>query len=136
MITGIAHVCIGAIDLEASLHFYTEVLGLKKHFSFVRDGRPFGYYLSLADGLFIEIFQDSEAAAGARPLIKHFCLAVDDIDRTVADLRARGAEISDKKLGMDQSWQAWTTDPAGIRIEFHQYTPESSQYTQRDCVAA
>ena len=38
-------------------------------------------------------------------------LGVDDIEATVANLRERGLEVSDPKLGGDQSWQAWITDP-------------------------
>ena len=30
-------------------------------------------------------------------------------------------------MGGDNSWQAWTCDPDGNRIELHQYTPESKQ---------
>ena len=44
-----------------------------------------------------------------------------------AHLRGRGVEVSDPKLGSDQSWQAWITDPDGNRIELHDYTAESWQ---------
>lgn len=49
-------------------------------------------------------------------------------------LGAGGYAVTEKKLGADQSWQAWTTDPSGVRIEFHQYTAHSSQVTGKDCV--
>jgi predicted enzyme related to lactoylglutathione lyase len=52
---------------------------------------------------------------------------VDDIEQTVRALRARGVEVSEVKMGGDQSWQAWLADPDGNRIELHQYTPESWQ---------
>lgn len=135
MIKGTAHICIAATDLARSEQFYTQALGFQRHFSFIRDGQPFGYYFALPDGTFVEVFKEAEAAAQGKPLIRHFCLLVDDLDATVADLRAKGVDVSDKKLGMDQSWQAWITDPAGIRIELHQYTANSSQYTRRDCIA-
>ena len=45
----------------------------------------------------------------------------------MAELRARGVEVSDPKLGSDQSWQAWLADPDGNRIELHGYTPDSHQ---------
>jgi predicted enzyme related to lactoylglutathione lyase len=52
---------------------------------------------------------------------------VDDIKQTVADIRGRGIEVGDIKLGSDQSYQAWITDPDGNRIELHQFTAESLQ---------
>jgi hypothetical protein len=52
----------------------------------------------------------------------------------IAHLRKLGIAVGDKKLGADQSWQAWLEDPNGIRIELHQYTPDSSQLTRRTCV--
>lgn len=42
--------------------------------------------------------------------------------------------ITDKKMGWDNSWQAWITDPNGIKIELHQYTDKSSQIVGSDCV--
>jgi hypothetical protein len=45
-----------------------------------------------------------------------------------------GYETTEKKLGSDQSWQIWTTDPNGVRIEFHQYTADSSQRTHNNCI--
>ena len=41
--------------------------------------------------------------------------------------RAQGVEVSDAKLGGDNAWQAWITDPDGNRIELHCYTPQSQQ---------
>jgi predicted enzyme related to lactoylglutathione lyase len=49
------------------------------------------------------------------------------VTRTVAELRARGVEVSDPVLEMDHSWQAWLSDPEGNRIELHSYTPASWQ---------
>jgi hypothetical protein len=42
--------------------------------------------------------------------------------------------VTDKILGADHSWQIWTADPAGVKIEFHQYTNASCQTTGADCV--
>ena len=134
LIKQIAHVCIGAIDLKKSEHFYCTALGLKKKFRFVRDGKEFGLYLAVGNHTFIEIFEQTALESIDRHPIKHLCLQVDDIAQVITALRAHGYTVSDKKLGADQSWQCWVTDPHGVRIEMHQYTPESSQSTGRDCV--
>ena len=60
-----------------------------------------------------------------------FCLEVENLERMVTELRQKGLEVTDPKLGMDQSWQSWLADPDGNRIELHQYTPESKQRNWR-----
>lgn len=134
LITQIAHICIGAIDLKQSEHFYCTALGLKKKFRFIRDGKEFGFYLDLGNETFIEIFEQTALESSERHPIKHLCLQVADVDAVIGVLRSYGYPVSDKKLGTDRSWQCWVSDPHGVRIEMHQYTPESSQLTGRDCV--
>ena len=128
MITGMAHACFTVSDLDTSIHFYQDLLGLKPAFDFRRkDGTRFGLYLHLGGRNFIELFQGELGERAEKQSYKHICLEVDDIQSTVAALRERGVEVSDPKLGGDQSWQAWITDPDGNRIELHDYTAESWQ---------
>jgi len=134
MIKQIAHICIGATDLAASEHFYCEVLGLAKKFDFIKDGRLFGFYLDTGARTYIEVFSQDGVDQGSKPLIKHICLEVESIDEVIRRISAAGVEISAKKMGSDHSWQAWITDPSGIRIELHEYTPESSQITGQNCI--
>ena len=134
LIKQIAHICIGAIDLKKSEHFYCTALGLKKKFHFIRAGKEFGMYLDLGNETYIEIFEQTALAPADQHPSKHLCLQVDDIAKVITALRSHGYEVSDKQLGADQSWQCWVSDPHGVRIEMHQYTPESSQATGRDCI--
>jgi catechol 2,3-dioxygenase-like lactoylglutathione lyase family enzyme len=134
MITRLAHVCISSGNLDHSLAFYRDGLGFSKAFDFRRDGRIVGFYLAVPGGTFIEIFLRGEIQKDAPAPIQHLCLQVDDLDRTISELRAKGISVSDRKMGADGSWQAWTSDPSGVKIEFHQYTERSSQHTGADCV--
>jgi lactoylglutathione lyase/glyoxylase I family protein len=137
MIKQLAHVCIGAKNLAETEHFYCDVLGLQKKFVFDKAGEAIGFYLALGGNSFIEVFVDSEASEtgdGQRPLIKHFCLEVADMDAVINAIRGKGWSISDKQFGLDNAWQAWITDPNGVAIELHQYTSESSQFTGKDCL--
>ena len=128
MITGIAHACFTVRDLERSIAFYRDGLGLQPAFDFVNEeGRRFGLYLHVGGRNFIELFQGQLNDRAEGQSFRHICLEVDYIEATVAALRGRGAEVSDPKLGKDQSWQAWVTDPDGNRFELHQYTAESWQ---------
>lgn len=128
MITNIAHACFTVSNLERSIAFYRDGLGLTPAFDFVNEeGRRFGLYLHAGGRNFIELFEGQLGERAAGQSFRHVCLEVDDIEETVQVLRERGIEVSDPKLGGDRSWQAWITDPDGNRFELHQYTPESKQ---------
>ena len=133
MIKGIAHICIKALDLEATQRYYCEGLGLEKGFDFIRNGEPVGFYLKAGNGNYLEFFK-SDAGDNSEFPIAHLCLDVDSIDETAKRLTGAGYAIDEKKMGADHSWQAWTADPNGVRIELHEYTPESCQYSGKNCI--
>lgn len=135
MITGLAHICILAEDLEATRAFYCDVLGFTKQFDFIKDDALFGYYLKINDSTFIEVFKAGEGKEQKAQRISHYCLETDDIDAVYAKLIEHGIPVrGEKTLGSDSSWQIWTKDPNGIDFEFHQYTDKSSQVTGADCI--
>lgn len=133
MIKKLAHVCIGATDLAATEKFYTEVLGLDKTFEFHKDGALYGFYFGTGDMTFVEVFIQNAEPNYDQPIIRHLCLELEDIDAFIESVRSKGWEITDKKQGVDQSWQAWLKDPSGVPIEVMQYTENSSQYTGAAC---
>lgn len=128
MIKGIAHVCFVVRDLDASIAYYRDRLGLRPAFEFINDeGERFGVYLHAGERTFLELFVGKVTRRAERQSYQHVCLEVDDVEATVADLRARDVEVTEAVLGSDHSWQAWLNDPDGNRIELHGYTPESKQ---------
>lgn len=127
----LAHVCIGATDLTETERFYVEMLGMEKAFDFTRLGRRIGFYLKAGDTTFIEVFAEEDEPSAERPLIRHFCLEVEELEEAIAALQNKGVEISEKKLGADGAWQSWITDPSGVRIELMQYRDDSSQFSGR-----
>ena len=131
MIKQLAHICIHTADLEATARFYQEGLGLERGFEFTKDGDLFGFYIKLGNDTFIEVFKGDPGVVGN---INHIAIQTDDIDAVIGRLRDHGYEVGDKALGADHSWQAWTADPNGVRIEFHESTPESMQLIGGACV--
>ena len=128
MILGLAHVCFTVSDLNRALEFYGDKLGFPVAFEFRRPtGERYGVYLKTGNRTFIELFQGALNARAEKQSYGHICLEVDDVARTVAELRAKGLELTEPMLGKDQSWQAWLADPDGNRIELHGYTPQSWQ---------
>lgn len=129
MFKRLAHVCIGADDLAETEKFYCDTLGMEKAFDFVKNDKPYGFYAKCGETTYIEVFMQTETANLDRPIMKHLCLEVEDLDAVIATLEGKGVEVTNKKRGGDRSWQAWITDPSGVRIELMQYTDESSQFT-------
>lgn len=128
MITGIAHVCFVVRDLEAAIAFYVDTLGLAHAFDFRNDeGQRTGAYLHAGQRGFVELFQGHPAPRDDAQSYKHLCLEVDDLQDTLTMLREKDVDATGMKLGGDNSWQAWLTDPDGNRIELHQYTETSLQ---------
>ena len=131
----LAHVCIFAKDLAETRDFYRDVLGLGVAFNFTRAGEWYGFYLDAGGRSNVEVFLKPEAAYDAGNAINHLCLEVASIDAAVTHIRARGVAVTDKKLGVDGTWQAWTADPNGVRIELFEYTDRSAQFVGGDRTA-
>jgi len=134
MISALAHVCIFSRDLVKSEAFYVDALGLGIAFRFMKEGELHGFYFRVAERQFIEVFKREEEAATERLPIGHFTLETPDIHKLHTSLTEKGIEVSEPRLGADQSWQMWLSDPDGTRIEIHQYTPASFQFTGQDCI--
>lgn len=132
MITGIGHVAFRVKDLEESIRFYTEFLGLKETFRLLHDsGEPWLVYLQINANTFIELFpegKDKVPVTADSTGFMHLCLQVDNIFATIDTLRQRGLECSDApKKGKDGNWQYWIKDPDGNDIELMQIMPDSLQ---------
>jgi lactoylglutathione lyase len=132
MITGIGHTAYRVSDVEESLAFYCGKLGLKEMFRLHRDsGELWLIYLHVTDSTFIELFpngNDEVALTTTSRGYTHLCLNVDDMEKTLAELAARGLPIEgEPKRGRDGNIQFWITDPDGNRIELMQMMPDSMQ---------
>ena len=131
MITGIAHSAITVKDMEASLKFYTEALGFQKVFEIPepKTGAPWIVYLNVSKGQFVELFYNgTEDNPWHSELIgfNHLCFQVDDIHASAQQVKDAGYTLdTEPKEGVDFNWQAWVTDPNGVRIELMQIDPRS-----------
>ena len=137
MIRKLAHINFVTNDLEKIIDFYVNKLGMKVKFTLDnKEGQPFGYYFSCGDTTFLEFFDQRMAAEvwggkveelniGTR--YRHFCLEVTGLDEFCETLKSKGVEVSDVKLGIDNSRQAWITDPDGNSIELMEYGYSSLQ---------
>ena len=79
MFKRLAHVCIGATDLAESERFYVDLLGMEKAFDFIRAGQHIGFYVKVGETTFLEVFAETGEPHTERPLLRHFCLEVEDL---------------------------------------------------------
>ena len=139
MIRQLAHLNFVTNDLSKTIDFYVNKLGMNVKFTLDnKDGQPFGYYFECGNSTFLEFFDQAMAAEvwggkveelskGTR--YKHFCLEVTGLDEFSKELKSKGVDVSEISMGMDNSRQAWITDPDGNEIELMEYGPSSLQLT-------
>src|SRR6478672_9175908 len=108
--TGIHHVSINVTDLNRSVAFYTDVLGLTPD-----PTRPDlavdGAWLNLPTGQLHLIVGDVPAANG-----QHFAVGVIDLDDAIEEIRGFGVDVSGP-FPVGAARQAFISDPDGNAIE-------------------
>lgn len=126
LIKGVHHIalkCRGAEEFEKTLSFYRDVLGMPVARRW-GEGDGSGAMLSIGGGSMMELF----ASGGSEPVqgaIRHFALAVDDVDACVAAASAAGYEITiqpkDIVIASNPPYPAriaFCVGPVGEEIEF------------------
>ncbi len=124
---GTHHIAVQTRDYEASLTFYTEVMGMEKAVEFEAGGRRIAL-LDIGDGSHLELFEPLPNAEPAgdpsNDVLFHFALATSDIAAALERVRAAGMEITrelaDVKLGSLDVTIAFFTGPGGEVVEFFQ----------------
>lgn len=148
-ISGMYHGGITVSDMEASLHFYRDGLGLEVEFDKIVDG-PYlpvvlhltfdhirAVYLRVPGGPFVELLEYhgiERLPAASRPCdygAGHICFFVDGIDEIVNRLHAAGhharsAAPVDITAGPNQGARSiYMLDPDGYSVELFQKRPAS-----------
>ncbi len=107
MIKRVHHIGIAVADLPAALDFYVDALGLNgpQHREIVTAQKIVATFIPIgSDGCEFELLQphgDEEGSvhkflAKRGPGVHHICLETDDIEATLAELKAKGLELIDE----------------------------------------
>ena len=110
------HVSINVHDVEATVPFYTDVLGMTvlPRPDLASNGR----WLRTPGGGEVHLI---EVEGWVPPAGQHWAFRVDDINAAVAELRDRGVDVDDPRpLPGTPARQTFFFDPAGNMIELNQ----------------
>lgn len=94
-------------------------------------------YFDIGNGQFVELFDAGAATVACVPgrehlNYSHVALVVEDIHAAHAELMEKGIPVdTPPQLGLEGTWQMWSHDPDGNKIEFMQYTEKSWQLIGR-----
>lgn len=117
------HVGIYAKDYDESLRFYTKVMGFREAFTIRdKDGKPTLTYLQITRDTFLEI---APATADRPAGLSHIGFWPEDLNATVATLRARGVKVADPRTGATRTSITNAVDPNGVRLELLDFLPDS-----------
>ena len=145
----LAHLCLKTSRLEQMTAFYRDQLGATLKFRYLnKEGKAIGCYFAFGNTTFVEVFDHADAhrrSKSPKPLepledprdpwlarYNHFCLQIENLDGYVALIESRGVSVTGRKIGNDNSHQAWIKDPDGNLIELQEYTDRSRQFTGLD----
>jgi len=115
---GVHHVSINVSDVEQALRFYVDVLGFVLRTD--RPSFPFGGAWLDVGGQQLHLIERAPPPSSGQ----HFAVLVSDLDGVVAELRARGTEVS-APSPIGQGRQAFLKDPSGNLVELHE--PEAER---------
>lgn len=133
MISGLDHVAIVVSDMDRSIKFYTEVLGL----SLILDGRSSGgekkSFLGTKSKAIVALSEDktrSADKAGYVEGVNHVAFSVVDAEKSSQVLKNKGVEFIEIKMDDDGRPKAYHfLDPDGLELEIYTETQkEVPQY--------
>jgi glyoxylase I family protein len=122
VLKGVDHVDLVVSDMEQSITFYTEKLGLKIRY----DGRPDGgrKHTFLGDGraAFLALEEDRgfKAERPGKERLGHLAFTVDDVEAARTELARRGVAITGDRTDEDGKAKSYYfSGPDGIRLEIY-----------------
>ena len=123
-ITGLAHIGIKVKDIDASIKFYTEVLGFELTHK-QQNGSSVLAFLNIGTCL-IELIQSAVYEPRTSGQVDHIAVEVKGIEALVADLKAKGVQFLSDEISLcpgllDGVKNIFFVGPDGERFEFFEY---------------
>ena len=131
-VAGLSHAAIRTRNIQESIRYYTEVLGLREAFRmYGEDGALATVYLFIEFGQYLELFAGGTREGITGPDVIgpcHLCLMTKNVEKSFEAVRQAGGPLdSEIKRGKSSCLMFWTHDPDGTQIEVMEMPPESLQ---------
>ncbi len=129
MIKNIDHVAIVVSNMDRSIKFYNELLGLKV----LHDGRKEGgkkkTFLGTKSKTLIALIEDenrTREGAGIVEVVAHVAFGVNDVEKASRVLKEKRVEFIEEKLDKDGRRKSYHfLDPDGLELEIYGETGEA-----------
>lgn len=123
MIKGLDHVAIVVSDMDRSINFYTDILGLR----LIVDGRSGGgekkSFIGTKSKAIVALSEDKNRLAQKGEYtegVNHVAFGVDNIEQSSQILKDKGIEFIEIKMGDNGKPQAYHfLDPDGLELEIY-----------------
>ena len=115
LITGTDFYVLGSTDVERSVRFYDEVLGLER-------GKKWGKWPAYefeTGNLTIAVMQSDAFGIEFKPNTNPLAFRVDDFETAKAELESRGVEFQGDPMDSGVCVQAFFADPDGNMLAIH-----------------
>ena len=115
MLKGINHITLAVSDLQRSIHFYGQLLGMKQHAKWDR-----GAYLECGDlWLCLSLDQDRSPIKPDEDDYTHYAFSINEKDFDPFLLSLEQANISIWKANKSEGKSCYFLDPDGHKLEAH-----------------
>ena len=127
LVTGVDFMTLPAKDMDESLRFYEEVLGLERSVAWQRPGEdPLGVEFETGN-LTIAIVDSARLGQEAMPHGSPIEFRVDDVAAARAELEGKGVEFRGEIIDSGVCHQTFFADPAGNALALHhRYAPRNA----------
>jgi len=110
MLRGLNHITIAVSDLERSLHFYIDIVGMRGHVRWDN-----GAYLSLGEVWFCLSCDKVKPSQD----YSHIALDIDEADFPTFSRLLKDAGVIEWKVNSSEGLSAYFLDPDGNKLEAH-----------------
>ena len=116
-IKALDHVNIETADVDATVAFFTDVIGLtngdRPNFQFP------GAWLYCGGRAVIHLVGTAKATGSGTGIIDHVAFEADDFDGMAAKLEARGLDFTKRDVPGGELRQIFVLDPNGVKLELN-----------------